>query len=97
MGSGSFSLDVFGPRSAPGRTDGVPDPDWCKRVCELLEQGEVATIVQESTEEQMQKAGNVGGEILNWIAMLGTISAKKPLFVKVQMPNGHAYAAWQGN
>lgn len=97
MGSGSFSLDVFGPRIAPGRTDGVPDPDWCKRVCELLEQGDVATIVKESTEEQMQKAGNVGGEILNWIAMLGTISAKKPLFVKVQMPNGHAYAAWQGN
>lgn len=97
MGSGSFSLDVFGPRSAPGRTDGVPDPDWCKRVVTLLEQGDVATIVKESTEEQMQKAGNVGGEILNWIAMLGTISAKKPLFVKVQMPNGHAYAAWQGN
>lgn len=97
MGSGSFSLDVFGPRIAPGRTDGVPDPEWCKRVCELLEQGDVATIVKESTEEQMLKAGNVGGEILNWIAMLGTISAKKPLFVKVQMPNGHAYAAWQGN
>ncbi len=97
MGSGSFSLDVFGPRIAPGRTDGVPDPDWCRRVCGLLEQGDVATIVKEATEEQMQKAGNVGGEILNWIAMLGTISAKKPLFVKVQMPNGHAYAAWQGN
>jgi hypothetical protein len=97
MGSGSFSLDVWGPQIAPGRSDGVPDPDWCKRVCELLERGEVATIVKESTEEQMQKAGNVGGEILNWIAMLGTISVKKPLFVKVQMPNGHAYAAWQGN
>jgi aromatic ring-opening dioxygenase catalytic subunit (LigB family) len=97
MGSGSFSLDVFGPRIAPGRTDGVPDPDWCQRVCALLEQGDVATIVKEATEEQMLKAGNVGGEILNWIAMLGTISAKKPLFVKVQMQNGHAYAAWQGN
>jgi acyl-CoA hydrolase len=66
-------------------------------VVDLLQQGDVATIVKESTEEQMQKAGNVGGEILNWIAMLGTISAKKPLFVKVQMQNGHAYAAWQGN
>jgi gallate dioxygenase len=97
MGSGSFSLEVFGPRIAPDRTDGVPDPEWCKRVVALLEQGEVATIVKESTEEQMQKAGNVGGEILNWIAMLGTIGAKKPLFVKVQMQNGHAYAAWQGN
>ena len=29
MGSGSFSLEVGGPRMAPGRSDGVPDPDWC--------------------------------------------------------------------
>ena len=28
MGSGSFSLEVGGPRMAPGRSDGVPDPDW---------------------------------------------------------------------
>jgi hypothetical protein len=27
MGSGSFSLEVGGPRMAPGRSDGVPDPD----------------------------------------------------------------------
>ena len=54
----------------------------------------VATIVEESTEAQMLKAGNVGGELLNWIAMLGTIGAKTPIFVKPQMQNGHAYAAW---
>ena len=97
MGSGSFSLEVWGPRIAPGRTDGVPDPDWAKRVCDLLEQAQVSTIIKESTEAQMLKAGNVGGEILNWIAMLGTIDEKKPLFVKPQMQNGHAYAVWQGN
>ena len=28
MGSGSFSLEVFGPRIAPGKSDGVPDPAW---------------------------------------------------------------------
>ena len=38
MGSGSFSLEVGGPRMAPGRTDGVPDPDWCARVIKLLEE-----------------------------------------------------------
>jgi gallate dioxygenase len=97
MGSGSFSLDVFGPRIAPGRTDGVPDPDWFKRVCTLIEQADVATLIREATEAQMQKAGNVGGEVLNWIAMLGTISARKPEFVLPQAPNGHAYAAWRGN
>ena len=35
MGSGSFSLEVGGPRMAPGRTDGVPDPDWALRVIKL--------------------------------------------------------------
>ena len=43
----------------------------------------------------MLKAGNVGGEILNWIAMLGTIGERKPEFLKPQMQNGHAYAAWR--
>jgi gallate dioxygenase len=95
MGSGSFSLDVWGPRIAPGRSDGVPDPDWAKRVCEYLEQAKVPALIGESTEAQMLKAGNVGGELLNWIAMLGTIGERKPLFVKPQMQNGHAYAVWR--
>ena len=95
MGSGSFSLEVWGPRIAPGRSDGVPDPDWAKRVCEYLEQAKVPALISESTEAQMLKAGNVGGELLNWIAMLGTVGEHKPLFVKPQMQNGHAYAVWR--
>ena len=39
IGSGSFSLEVFGPRIAPGKSDGVPDPDWAKQVCALIKQG----------------------------------------------------------
>jgi hypothetical protein len=95
MGSGSFSLDVWGPHIAPGRTDGVPDPDWAQRVCQLLEGMQVPELINEATEAQMLKAGNVGGELLNWIAMLGTIGERKPQFVQPQMANGHAYAAWR--
>ena len=73
----------------------MPDPDWAKRVCEYLEQAKVPALIDESTEAQMLKAGNVGGELLNWIAMLGTIGERKPLFVKPQMQNGHAYAVWR--
>ncbi len=97
MGSGSFSLDVWGPRIAPGRTDGVPDPEWARRICSLLETMQVDTLIEEATEEKMLGAGNVGGELLNWIAMLGSIGTQKPLFVQPQMQNGHAYAAWPGN
>jgi gallate dioxygenase len=94
IGSGSFSLEVFGPRIAPGKSDGVPDPDWAKRVCALLEQGAIQTLLNEATQDQMLRAGNVGGELLDWIAMLGAVGEKRPKFVTPQMEQGHAYAAW---
>jgi len=95
IGSGSFSLEVFGPRIAPGKSDGVPDPDWANRVCALIEQGEVATLISEATSAQMLKAGNVGGELLDWIAMLAAVGERRPKFVIPQMEQGHAYAAWR--
>jgi hypothetical protein len=96
IGSGSFSLEVFGPRIAPGKSDGVPDPEWAKRVCALIEQGSVATLIEETTPGQLERAGNVGGELLDWIAMLGTVGGKRPKFLKPQLEQGHAYAAWNG-
>jgi len=95
LGSGSFSLEVFGPRIAPGRSDGVPDPQWVTRILALLDHADVETLVASASEEQMLKAGNVGGELLNWIAMLGAFDACKPNFLAPQMQNGHAYAAWR--
>jgi aromatic ring-opening dioxygenase catalytic subunit (LigB family) len=97
MGSGSFSLEVGGPRMAPGRSDGVPDPDWCVRVIKLMEQQQIDALIKEATEHQMLKAGNVGGELLNWIAMLGAIGSRKPNYIAPQMANGHAYGVWRWN
>lgn len=97
MGSGSFSLEVWGPRIAPGRSDGVPDPEWVTRVCDLLAQGDFKTLIDEATPERLEQAGNTGGELLNWIAMLGTIDPQKPSTIQAQMANGHAYAAWPCN
>jgi hypothetical protein len=62
MGSGSFSLKVGGPRMAPGRSDGVPDPDWAIKVIKLLEEQQTERLITEATEHQMLKAGNVGGD-----------------------------------
>ncbi len=39
----------------------------------------------------MLQAGNIGGELLNWIAMLGVIGDRKPRFIKPQLAQGHAY------
>ena len=95
IGTGSISLEVFGPRIEPGRTDGVPDPDWVHEVCAHLEHGETAPLIRKATEERMQAAGNVGGELLNWIAMLAFTDNRKPDFLDKQMENGHAYAGWR--
>ena len=94
VGSGSFSLEVFGPRIAPGKSDGVPDPDWARRACALIAQAQYDALIGESTPQQLAKAGNVGGEILNWIAMLASVGGRRPKFVTPQMEQGHAYAAW---
>lgn len=95
MGSGSISLEVWGPRLKIGFGDGVPDPDWVTRVCELMKKGDVETLIAEATPEKFQQAGNVAGELLNWIAMLGTVGAKAAQSVTPQMANGHAYGVWR--
>jgi hypothetical protein len=54
-------------------------------------------LLNEATQDQMLRAGNVGGELLDWIAMLGAVGEKRPKFVTPQMEQGHAYAAWHGS
>jgi gallate dioxygenase len=82
---------------AASRSDGVPDPAWAARVIELLEAQQTDQLISESTQHRMLKAGNVGGELLNWIAMLGAIGNRKPTYVAPQMQNGHAYGVWRWN
>jgi hypothetical protein len=95
IGTGSFSLEVFGPRIDPGKTDGVPDPDWVHEVCRYLAAGDTDALIAAATEQRMYAAGNVGGELLNWIAMLAFTDNRKPDFLEKQMENGHAYAGWR--
>jgi hypothetical protein len=80
---------------APGRSDGVPDPDWAMRVVNYLEEQKIDRLIAEATQHQLLKAGNVGGELLNWIAMMGAIGDRKPDYVAPQMQNGHAYGVWR--
>jgi gallate dioxygenase len=95
MASGQFSLEIGGPKVAPGRRQGVPDPAWGERVMSLLREGENGVLVTEATFPRLQKAGNIGGELLNWIAMLGAIGQQKPRWVELQRDEGSGYAVWQ--
>jgi protocatechuate 4,5-dioxygenase beta chain len=93
IGSGSFSLEIGGPRIPPGERVGIPDPEWAERVQDHLEHARIGELVEEATAARMARAGNIGGELLDWIAMLGAVGSHKPTFIAPEQ--GHAYAAWR--
>jgi len=94
VASGSFSVEIGGPRVFEDSHIGVPDPQWVDRVLELLAAADIETLVRESTDEQLAAAGNAGGEILNWITMLAMFDPRPPATLDVQPAFGHAYASW---
>ncbi|MEU9348505.1 hypothetical protein AB0D74_45655 [Streptomyces sp. NPDC048278] len=95
VASGSFSLEVGGPRIASARIWGVPAPQWSARVVECVRGGEIDALVREATPRQLHRAGNVGGELLNWISLLGALGGSRPVFCEPQERFGHSYAAWR--
>jgi protocatechuate 4,5-dioxygenase beta chain len=94
VASGSISLEIGGPRVFEDHHTGVPDPEWLDRVVGLLADGEFEKLVEHATDAQIFRAGNAGGEILDWITMLGMTDPAPPEFLDVQPRFGHAFAAW---
>ena len=94
IGSGAISLDVHGTKVAPGLFVGVPDPSWVERVHKHLKDNSIADLVNETTPARLRSAGNVAGEILNWIAMMGSANRSAPVWSKALPDEGFIYAAW---
>ncbi len=95
VASGSFSLEVGGPQM------GWVDQEWMSTVVGLIRQGKTAELVRRTTSRRMIAAGNTGGELLNWIALLGTVVVSRPIFFEPdvqptdQPRDAHAYGVWQ--
>lgn len=98
IGSGSFSLEIGGPKIPAGpRAAGTPDPQWSQHVQDLLRELRIDELIAEATTARMLRAGNIGGELLNWIALLGLIGARKPANILPQNDHGQAFVAWRCN
>ncbi len=95
LASGSFSLEIGGPKVPHGERAGTPDQEWTKRVQHHLQHAQINDLLEEATATRMLRAGNIGGELLNWIAMLGVIGERKPRFIEPQIDHGHSYGAWR--
>jgi protocatechuate 4,5-dioxygenase beta chain len=97
IASGSFSLDVGGPQM------GWIDQEWIDLVVQRMITGKIPDLVRHATPRRMLAAGNTGGELLNWIALLGALDDRRPTFIEpdLQPPeaprDGHAYGVWEDN
>lgn len=97
LASGDFSNDVGGLLAPPDEFSGSPDLEWVQRVLDHMRAGTVDDLVREATTPRMARAGNVAGELLNWIALLGAMGTARPDFLEPQMEEGHAYGFWYGD
>src|ERR1700722_7553348 len=98
IGSGSFSLEIGGPKIPPGeRVAGTPDPQWSEHIQALLREMRIDNLIAEATTARMLQAGNIGGELLDWIAMLGVVGARKPVTILQQNDHGQAFVVWRWN
>ena len=95
IASGSFSLEVGGPQM------GWIDEEWIKTLVQLMREGKTEELVRRATSRRMLAAGNTGGELLNWIALLGALGEERPAFIEPDLQpseqprDGHAYAVWE--
>ncbi len=95
LASGSFSLDVGGHLAPRGEFAGTPDVGWASTVLEHLRNGRTNDLLNEATSDRLARAGNVAGELLNWIALLGVLGDRRPRFLEPQLQLGHAYGVWR--
>ena len=96
VASGSLALEVGGPRMHAGSgIFGTPDPDWFKRIHRHMERAEIEELLESATSGQLAKAGSVGGELLNWISLLGAMGPRRPVFLETEQDLGLGYAAWR--
>ncbi|HTP90394.1 MAG TPA: extradiol ring-cleavage dioxygenase [Xanthobacteraceae bacterium] len=95
IGSGSFSLEIGGPQVPVGERSGFPDPQWTAHLQDLMRDDRIDDLLDEATTARMLRAGNIGGELLNWIAMLGVVGKHKPRAMIPHAGQGHAFGVWR--
>jgi aromatic ring-opening dioxygenase catalytic subunit (LigB family) len=99
VSSGSVSHEVGGPRIQEKAPWGVPDPGWLASVAGYLQAGDPEPLLAAATTARMFAAGDVAGELLNLIALLGAGGVSGAGLVPAHLETdpfyGHAFAAWE--
>jgi protocatechuate 4,5-dioxygenase beta chain len=94
IASGSFSLEVGGPRADPDLGYGIPDEPWAAEVAQALRTRDIAALAAKATPERLAGAGTVAGELLPWLTAAEAASDLGTVTVDHREGEGHAFAAW---
>jgi len=95
LASGSISLDIGGPLAPHDRLAGPADPAWVEEVVQDLRRAAIDDLLNAATADRLARAGNVAGELLNWIALLGALGPRQPALLEARPHDGDAFAAWR--
>ncbi len=94
VASGAISGDIGGAHSRAGQPFAPPDEAWLDDVAGWLRDERLDHFVAAATPDRLRTAGNVSGECLNWIALLGSVGGRRPAFLEMDSYGGNAFAAW---
>ena len=97
LADGGINQEVGGPRAAPGRPDGAPDPEWLDNVVQRLRDGQVAALIAEATPERIAKVSNAAGELFTVLALLGALGDPAADRFEPEAENGIAFGLWRGD
>jgi hypothetical protein len=61
----------------------------------MLRRAAIDDLLNAATADRLARAGNIGGELLNWIALLGMLGPRQPSLVEPRLAHGDVYAAWR--
>ncbi|MBV9171253.1 MAG: hypothetical protein JOZ81_14340, partial [Chloroflexi bacterium] len=95
VASGAISGDIGGPHARPGQPGGPPDEAWVRFAVDCMRGARIDDFLNAATRDRLRQAGNVAGECLNWIALLGAVGDRRPRHIEMQLQGGNAYAAWR--
>jgi protocatechuate 4,5-dioxygenase beta chain len=95
LASGSISLDIGGPLAPHDHLAGPADPAWVNEVTSYLRDAQLDALLNAATADRLARAGNVAGELLNWIALLGALGPRRPVMLEPRPAQGEGFAVWR--
>jgi protocatechuate 4,5-dioxygenase beta chain len=93
LSSGHLAIEIGGPKE--GRSSS--DPEFDRRMMNMVGRGEVENVIKEATWENMMASGNVTPGFLNFVLLMGLADGKAPTVSGVRFPRSKGsvpYMAW---